>query len=203
MRKLHLKSKIMVNKLWYEDVDKDVLLISRNHIQSFIDIYCFDSEQFRIVEDIVPENIAEFLEIILKHYQQYHFHLWDLSDIGQALELYLHRAYMDDFPNTCYPVYPEGDKRNLGLYIIEYIQVGLGYTIFPEDVPYLIAYLHKDANEIMGANKKIEAYLNQFDHIKRCNEEAVKRWEVITTERQEAIKEGKPLPIRPMSMKEA
>ncbi|WP_341755666.1 hypothetical protein [Candidatus Tisiphia endosymbiont of Ptychoptera albimana] len=189
----------MVNKLWYEDIDKDVLLISRNYLQSYIDIYCFDSEQFRVVEDIVTENVGEFLEIILKNYQQYHFHLWNLSDIGQALELYFHRAYIDEF-NTCYPDYPENDRRSLGLYVIYYIQIGPGYTILPEDVPYLIAYLHTDADEIVGSDKKIDAYLDQFDHIKRCNE-GDKRWNAITKERQEAIKEGKPLPIRPMSIK--
>lgn len=190
----------MVNKFWYEGTEEE-LLIARKSIQNFINLYCFDEDEFKVVEDITPENVGKFLEIMLKHYEQYHFRASNLSyALGENLHLYFHRAYMDEFPDNYYPTYSDSDKRTLAMNVIEYIEIGRGYTVLAEDVPYLIEYLNTPDAQIEQAHAKIEAYFNQFDHDERCNIEAGRRWEAICGERLEAIKNNKPLPIKPMSI---
>lgn len=190
----------MVNKLWYqvnpEEEDDEELIVARNYIQSFIDLYFFDSKQFKVVEDITTENLGEFLEVVLNYYERYQFHLINLSDLAEAIHLYFHRAYMEDFPDTCFPYY--NDKRQLALDIIDYVELPR-YVILPEDIKHLIAYLHT-SSDVVIADKQLIVYLEQFNYPKRFDEEEPRRWEAICKERIEAIKNNKPLPIRPMSI---
>lgn len=94
-----------MNKLWYEPrfAGEDVTAenISRQYLQEIIDLYCFDV--FKVLEDITPDNLAQFLEIILKQYEYYN--LSDLMSIDDVFELYFYRRYKDDFPNNFFPVY--------------------------------------------------------------------------------------------------
>nr|WP_227780010.1 hypothetical protein [Rickettsia sp. Tenjiku01] len=75
----------MTDKLWYTKINEEDAYISKT-LQEYIDVYFFDSAEFKAVEDITLENLGEFLEVMLKHYQQYHFHLGALYDTGEILE---------------------------------------------------------------------------------------------------------------------
>nr|WP_245207541.1 hypothetical protein [Rickettsia fournieri] len=72
----------MTDKLWYEKINEEDAYI-RKTLQEYIDLYFFDSVEFKAVEDITLENLGDFLEVMLKHYQQYHFHLGELYDTGE------------------------------------------------------------------------------------------------------------------------
>lgn len=106
---------------------------------------------------------------------------------------------MDDEKYIHYPKYSKEDRRNLGwLLIVTYIQM-CNPRLFPEDVPHLIEFLHAKDGEVTKAQEKLNTYLAQFDLMKRQDED-YRCWEAITQERQQAIAENKPLPIRPMSI---
>lgn len=188
----------MTDKLWYKKINEEDAYISKT-LQEYIDLYFFDSVEFKAVEDITLENLGEFLEVMLKHYQQYHFHLGELYDTGEILEEYFDYVFMDDEKYINYPKYSKEDRRNLGwLLIVNYIQM-CNPRLFPEDVTHLIEFLHAKDGEVTKAQEKLNTYLAQFDLMKRQDED-YRCWEAITKERQQAIAENKPLPIRPMSI---
>lgn len=188
----------MANKFWYKKLEENDLYIPK-YIQSFIDLYCFNSKQFEVIDDITPENLNEFWKIILRHYQYYCFHLDDLSDLGDALWLYFYYAYPANFVDAGYPVYHKEDKRNLGIYMMSYVQLQADTPILPEDVPVLINYLNTHDGQISKTDQEFQGYLKQFDYEGR-RAEIQKRWEAICRERIEAIKNNQPLPIKPMSI---
>jgi len=188
----------MTNKLWYEKISIEDSYI-RKTLQEYIDLYFLDSTQFKVVEDITLENLNEFLEVMLKHYQQYHFHVTELYDIGETLEYYFDYVYMNEEREINYPKYDNEDRRKLAILMLDYMQMIGIPNVLPEDVPYLIEFLHAKDGEVTKAIEKLDAYLSQFDLMKRHNE-GYRRWEAITKERQQAIAGNKPLPIRPMSI---
>lgn len=85
----------MQDKLWREKLYKDKLYTPKS-IQLLIDFYCFDSNQFKIVEDITPENLGEFWKIMLKEYKRYNIHLWDLENLCEGLWDYFNYAYPEE-----------------------------------------------------------------------------------------------------------
>lgn len=155
----------MTNKLWYEKIStKDSYI--RTTLQEYIDLYFSDSIQFKIVEDITLENLNEFLEIILKHYQQYHFHATELFDIGETLEYYFDYVYMNEEREINYPEYDNEDRRKLAILMLDYMQMIGIPKVLHEDVPYLIEFLHANDGEVTQAREKLDTYLTQFDLIK-------------------------------------
>ena len=191
-----------MDKLWYtkfrtEDEIK-YAMIDRDYIQKFIDLYCV--EHFSVPEDITTDNLKEFLEIILRCYELYLFKMHELLDLGESIYTYIHRAYMEDFPDTHFPDYPDDDRRGLSLSVLH--ELDSSQIILPEDVPFLIAYMNVEEEKIAEKTyDTIDKYFDQFDRSKRCNEELPRRWEVLTKQRFEAIEKGQPLPIRPMGIK--
>jgi hypothetical protein len=59
--------------------------------------------------------------------------------------------------------------------------------------------LHTPEGNLVGSNKRLEDYFEQFDANRRY-QEASKRWEALNVERAEAMIRGKALPIRPMGI---
>ena len=158
---------MIVNKLWREELDKDELWIVTT-IQSFIDLYCFETEKFKVVEDITPENCADFWKIILNQFKHYNITLDNLSDLGDALQFYFTSAYELEYAE--YPVYPKNDRRNLAMYIDRYLQVSNTIIVLPEDVPKLIEYLDTPSGNEREAGEVMDKYLNQFTRARREEE---------------------------------
>ena len=191
----------MVNKLWYkseEGEDLDYLVREREYIQRIINLYC--SELFKLPEDITPDNLKEFLEIVLKNYKYYNLSISDLLDIGDALSRYFHNAYSDEFPDTLYPSYPDNDRRSLAIFIFDEFMAYPSYDILPEEVCFLLECLNTPEDKIVYMKRKVEEYFNQFDIIRRANAEIPKRWRIISEQRLEAIEKNQPLPIQPMGI---
>src|ERR1700677_3818508 len=128
-----------VNKSWREGLDKDYLWIPI-YIQSLIDLYFFKTDQFKVVEDITPDNCADYWKVVLKQYQYYNVTLGNLEDLGDALQFYFRFAHKLEFAE--YPVYPKNDRRNLAMYIDSYLQGTNEVVVLPEDIPKLIDYLY-------------------------------------------------------------
>jgi hypothetical protein len=189
----------MVNKLWYKDdffsAERECILASRQYIQKYIDLYC--PERFNVPEDITTDNLQEFLEIILKYYQLYLFNQNELMNLGESIEEYFHKAFIDEFPEQWYPEYPKTDRRELALHILS--EIASGPSIHPEDVPVLIKCLNVSEEQIIAMYDYIDNYFNQFDRVKRFNNE-LSRFNFINDQRKEAIEQGQPIPIRPMGI---
>ena len=152
----------MANKLWYKDEDPKYVTWVRRYLQELIDLYCSDSEQFKLPEDITLDNLKEFIEIILKHYQLYHIGVARMMDLGDAFTIYLWNAFEDEFPED-YPNYPRDDRRALALYICIYLQSFTSYFIFPEDVPFILECLNAPSEKIIDMYDKLNKYFDQFD----------------------------------------
>ncbi len=189
----------MVNKLWYQEYPEETKWV-RPYLQKLINLYCFDSKIFKEPEDIKLDNLQQFIEIIFKQYQHYNIHIGNILDLGDAFDFYLSIAFKDEFPEE-YPSYPDTDRRQLVLDVSgNCIQSGTCWNIFPEDVPFVIECLNAPEAELPNMYDKLNKYFNQFDNVKRTNEECPKRWEAMKQERIEALQNNKPLPIRPMSI---
>ena len=189
----------MANRLWYQDEDPGYVTWVREYLQELIDLYCLDSEQFKVPEDITLDNLKEFIEIILKHYQYYHIGPARMMDLGDALDIFLGNAFKDEFPDD-YPHYPREDRRELTLYICDYIQWFNSKSIFSEDVPFILESLNAPSEKIIGIYDKLDEYFEQFD-ISDKYDELLRRKELIDKQRLEAIEKHQPLPIKPMGMK--
>lgn len=189
----------MVNKLWYKDdffsAERDYILASRQYIQKYIDLYC--PERFNVPEDITTDNLQEFLEIILKYYQLYLFNQNELINLGESIQEYYHKAFIDEFPKKWYPEYPKTDRRELALHILS--EIANCPSILPEDVPVLIKCLNVPEAQIIDMYDYIDNYFNQFERVKRANNQLT-RFNFVNDQRKEAIEKGQPIPIRPMGV---
>lgn len=182
----------MVNKKWYEELEEDELW-TREYLQELIGKYCFN--YYNVVEDITPENVVLFLGSIFKQYEGYRLCDESLIDIGDALCLYFHKAFKDEFPDTSYPSYHKKDKRNIAMNIISYMYEG-EYVILPKDVPELLNYLNTSENNVMEAYDKFAYYLSNFDNTAR-NYENKALCSAIQQQRAEAQAKGEPEPQEP------
>lgn len=189
----------MVNKLWYQEYPEETKW-PREYLQKYINFYCSDSKLFKVPEDITLDNLKEFLEIILRQYQYYNISNARLLDLGDAFDKYLGIAFRDEFPDD-YPNYSNEDRRQLALDVCDNCLQHSTWPIFPEDVPFVIECLNAPEAEIVNMYDRLDKYFDQFDRIKRNNEEWPNRWLVITKERIQALQNNDPLPIKPMSMK--
>lgn len=188
----------MVNKLWYEE-DLEDGKWAREYLQKYINFYCFDSKLFKVPEDITFDNLKEFLEIIFRQYQHYNLSWLQLLYLGDAFDIYLDIAFRDEFEEG-YANFPDNDRRGLVLSVCRRCVQNSIWPIFPEDVPFLIECLNAPDAEIVNMYDMLDNYFDQFDSVKRVNEEYKKRWETIKKERIEALQNNQPLPIRPMSI---
>ncbi len=190
----------MTKKMWYEPEfeGEDVTIENRlrEYLQELIDLYCFDI--FKVPEDITPDNLAQFLEIILRQYQYYN--LSNLISIGEIFEFYFHRTYKDEFCDNFLPTYPNTDRRSIAMCILKECMIDNYWPILPEEVPFLIECLNVPEDEIIYIEEKLEKYFDQFDFIERGRNEFHKRWKVIKKQREEALANNQPLPIRPMGI---
>lgn len=171
----------------------------RAYLQELIDLYCSDLEQFKVPEDITLDNLKEFIEIILKHYQFYHIGSGCMMDLGDALDIFLGFAFEDEFSDD-FPNYPRDERRELTLYVSDYIRSFTSYFIFPEDVPFILECLNAPSEKIIDMYDKLDKYFDQFDRSAK-SDELLKREELIDKQRLEAIQKYQPLPIKPMGMK--
>jgi hypothetical protein len=187
----------MVNKLWYKEGD-EYAIFARNYLQKLINLYCFDSELYKEPEDITLDNLQQFIEIILKHFQYYHLFASHLFYLGDAFDTYIRWAFIDLFPDA-YPKYPKLDRRELTLFVCDGCTQSSGWNIFPEDVPFILKCLNAPDNQIIHMYDKIDKYFEQFDNAKRYIEEGL-RWQILKKQRLEAIQHNHPLPIRPMDL---
>lgn len=171
----------------------------RAYLQELIDLYCSDLEQFKVPEDITLDNLKEFIEIILKHYQLYHIGSGRMMDLGDALDIFLGFAFEDEFSDD-FPNYPRDDRRELTLYVSDYIRSFTSYFIFPEDVPFILECLNAPSEKIIDMYDKLDKYFDQFDSSAK-SDELLRRKELIDKQRLGAIEKYQPLPIKPMGMK--
>jgi len=199
----------MVNKFWYEknpltgeydDWKHEEAPVYREYIQELIDLYCPDL--YKIPEDITLDNLQQFLEVILKQYQYYNIKSGWLLELGDAIHSYFHRAYREEFPDTNWPTYPEGDRRQLTLDVLDNCFEGTGKWghFFPEEVPFVIECINVPDEQVADMEDKLDKYFNQFDSMRRINVELGRRWQVLDKQRLEALEKGEPLPIRPMGI---
>ena len=72
-------------------------------------------------------------------------------------------------------------------------------SILPEDVPTLIRCLNVPKGQIADMHDYIDNYFEQFDRSKRFRE-ARPNFNFVNEQRKEAIKNGQPIPIRPMGI---
>jgi hypothetical protein len=190
----------MVNKLWYKESyarsPMYQIISSRKYIQKYIDLYC--PEKYQVPEDITTDNLKKFLEIMLEYYQLYLFNQNELINLGESIVIYFYNAYFDDFSDTFYPKYPKNDRRELALHILEEIN-SCKSSIMPEDVPILIKCLNVPDDQIADMHDYIDNYFKQFDLEKRFHE-ATPRFNFVNEQRKKAIKNGQPIPIRPMGV---
>ena len=189
----------MVNKIW----DEDDLWVPK-YLQELIDVYFFDSEQFKVPSDITNDNLHQFLETILKHYQYYHIHYTVLLNLGDALDTYLYYLDYDVIEGySKHTVYLKNDRRYAANRVYNDCLQGGGdwHHMFPEEVPFVLEYLTAPETEIIHIEEKLDAYFEQFDMMQRCNVEIPRRWKAICRERLEAIKNDESLlPIKPMTI---
>ena len=186
----------MVNKLWYNEYSGCITY--RKFLKEHINKYA--PNLYQEVEDITPDNVHNFLEIILKRYAEYCFHTYTLDDIGDVIEYYFGYAYKDEFPEQNYPNYSNDDRRSLSMLMISYFdQSGFIGALLPEDVPVLIDFLHTPDKKIVEAGSRMDNYFDQFDDQMRLDEYWL-RWETITRQRKEALENNDLLPIRPMGI---
>ena len=193
----------MTNKLWYKPFFKgecvDELIHFRNDIQQIIDMYC--PELFQAPEDITPDNLQQFLEVILINYRYYHIRRHHMLNLGDAFDDYFERAYKEDFLEEGYIKYSNTDRRQLVMYTWNlFLSSGAFSALLPEDIPFLLECLHIPDDQITYMYDKIDKYFEQFDVEARV-EEICYRWDILVRQRQEALEKNKPLPIRPMGIK--
>ena len=193
----------MINSSWSnviyyrKETDESLCTWSKSCIQKIINFY--GPESFHEIENINVNNLHQFLKVLLKNYQYYNISLGSLMELGDAIEEYFKRIYVDH--NWWYPNYPKTDRRLLSLLIIDNCMATTWWwPILPQDVPFLLECLNISDELIIYMEGKLNAYFNQFDLVKRCNAEIPRRWEVITRQRKEALEKGEPLPIRPMGI---
>lgn len=193
----------MANKLWYtplfegECVDESIHF--RNDIQQIIDMYC--PELFQAPEDITPDNLQQFLEIILINYQYYYIRRHHILNLGEAFDDYFERAYKENFLEAGYIKYPDTDRHQLVLYIWHlFLSSGDFSILLPEYIPLLPECLHTSDDQIIYMYDKIDKYFEQFD-IKAHTEEIYHRHDILSEQRLKALEKGDPLPIRPMGIK--
>ena len=189
----------MVNKLWYQldnsGVEVKECIARRQCIQKYIDLYC--PERFNVPEDITIDNLQEFLEIILKYYQIYLFNQNELINLAESIEDYFHIAYFDEIADISFPEYPKTARQKLAVDILS--RMARFPYILPEDVPILIKCLNVPEEQIINMCDYIDNYLEQFENVKRCNNE-ISRFNFINEQRKEAIEKGEPIAIRPMGV---
>jgi hypothetical protein len=167
-------------------------------LQEYIDLYFFDSKIFKVPTDITPDNLQEFIEIILKHYQYYHLTILELDDIGDSLEKYFFNEFSDD--DGTYPNYPLADRRELVFTVLDGAFTCSYWNIFPEEVPFILGCLNVPNEQIIEMHDRLENYFKQFDDNARSREDD-KRNKLIKQQRIEAIEKNQPLPIKPMGIK--
>ena len=190
----------MANKLWYEKIEVDGIWYpqdkskERQFIQRLIDLYC--SELFQVPEDINPDNFQYFLKAVLTQYQNYNIDIGHLLDLGDI---------MSDYFDDCFgelPTYAKDDRRELVLTIFENCLECVGQCLMmPEDVPFIIEFLNVPEDQVVYMYDRLKQYFDQFDVMKRSNEETPRRLSAIKKQRQDALEKGDPLPIRPMGIK--
>lgn len=165
-----------------ENLPIDKLAESEQHIQHFIDLYCFDSQQFKVVGDITLNNCGDFWKVILKQYQCYNINPDYLDSLSNALATYLGDAYQDDRHNLTR--YIDRDKKGI---------------IFPEEVPKLMEFLDVPSGSAVEAGIFLDQYFSQFSYYPRCVELS-RRWRAIQKDRLMAVARHEPLPIKPMNI---
>lgn len=171
---------------------------SLKYLQKLIDLYFFDSQKYNTPQDITLDNIQDFIQPILEQYYYYNLCTNNLFHIGDALEVYIRRAFADQFDGD-YPNFPQTDKRALILFICDRCLMSSDWSVFPEDIPFILECINAPGEECMGRYEILDKYFEQFDRKARYLEED-RRWEAIKRERMEALEKGEPLPIRPMSI---
>lgn len=164
------------------------------YTQKFINLYC--PESFKSLNDITPENLHIFLEIMLKQYQYYNMDIHHIKDLAESVGDYLYDSYIDQFSEGVY-CYPNNDRRSLSDFILTELDC---FSIFPSDVPFVLECLNCEDNEVALINDRLKAYFEQFDQMQKMNVEHPRRWQAIKRERIEALAKNEPLPIRPMSI---
>lgn len=185
----------MANKKWCE-----YTLWVPKYLQELIDLYFFDSEIFKVAADITDDNLKEFLEIILKHFQYYNITISRIWDLGDALVIYFFYKDNDDIEEPV--VYPETDRRELTFYILDNAMACYTmWCIMPEDVPFILKCLNAPDEQIIDMYDKLDKYFEQYDGTQRCNVELPRRFDTINSQRIEAIEKNQPIPIKPMGIK--
>lgn len=121
------------------------------------------SETFKEVEDIDLDNLREFLILVLQSLQEKKFDLDDILDIIDALETYLHRRYMDEWPENHYPVPPDSDPLSIGLNALDYIKQAIyDEDLQPKTFKRLLTYLKTPLGQQEKATKTMEKYMEEM-----------------------------------------
>ena len=139
--------------------EKD-LFEDRKFINKMIDRI---DNKFSKIEDIDLENLRVFLIILLLSFQEKKFSLNDILNILDVLEIYIHRRYMDDYPETCYPNPSDNDPISIGLNAIDYINEGVSYgNLLPNIMNPLLNYLNTPKEKEKEATFEMRRFMQEF-----------------------------------------
>ncbi|MGI4851628.1 MAG: hypothetical protein ACRYGR_06775 [Janthinobacterium lividum] len=133
--------------------------------RAFVDplIKRINSNKFKEIEDIDLENLREFLILVLQSFQEKKFGLNDILNILDNLEIYIHRRYMDEYPETCYPCPSDSEPMSIGLNAIDFIAEGTNYgNLLPNIMEPLLKYLQTPIGNEKESNLEMEKILKEL-----------------------------------------
>lgn len=153
-----------------DDLMDEVFVAKLSFIKKIlVDYKDYLGHSFEEVTDIELENLREFFIPILRAFSEEKISVCKLENIGSALETYIHRRYLRDFPDTFYPNFGEDHPLSVPLNIIDFLS-SPSCIIFPEDAVFYIEMLLAPSEQALETNKKMYAFLDQFDTDKRYQE---------------------------------
>lgn len=168
-------------KFKFKEVDlRDESFVATLHFIEEIlrDCRSYLGTSFKEIVDVDLENLGKFLIPILKAFSEGVISASKMGEVGYAIRIYIHRRYLDDFPDTCYPDFGEDHPLSVPLNVLDYIEGGSNYIegkithfwIFPEDGAFFIEMLKEPPEKALETNKKIDDFVEQFDTDERFKE---------------------------------
>lgn len=164
----------MITKRKFKFKKRDLMDEAFAEILSFLEKILEDykeylSPSFKVVTDIDLGNLKEFLVFLLRALSEDRISINKIEEVGDALETYIHRRYLSDFPDTGYPNFGNEHPLSVSLNIIEFLS-SPSYVLFPEDAAFFIEMLQAPPEKALETNQKMCNFVEQFDTDKRYQE---------------------------------
>lgn len=126
---------------------------------------------FKEITDVTLENLGDFLVLILKAFSEGIISASKIGVVAGALETYIHKRYMTDYPETSYPDFGEEHPLSVPLTVLYCMDGGhTGFMIFPEDAAFFIEMLQAPSEKALETNYKMYDFVEQFDVNERFQE---------------------------------